>query len=308
MRLQNYLSDLIDDEEDISVRVCDFGHKFKQDVWFKIQHKNRTLRNLKILKRNFYQYLNNSRTLPISIMYKICKELSVQEDTNFTNIWNKIFDEVRYFKSESSKSKKIKIPKTLSEDLAYFVGALRDGCLITYSGNKNHFGLAFTQESCPEWLEDTIIPITKKLFGISIKPRKQIYIYNKIIFRFFERIFEHPPGNQGMWKTPTIFRHAPRKIQLSYVQGFFDAEGICSKTDYRLGFVQNNRESLVFIKNTLEKEGIKSGSVLRDRNTHVFWICAKDSVIRFIDRIGSRHPKRQKTLKMFSSTLIRRAR
>lgn len=291
VHLPNYLLDLIDGEDDISIRAYGFESYFRT-IWQEIENKNKTLKRLKITKRSFHQYMKGSRSFPISILYKICKEYSEQQKCEFEEIWNNIFERTTYFKSVCNHSRKIRLPKELCGDLAYLVGALRDGCLATYSKNINHFGVVYTQESHPEWLE-VISQLFEKVFLIKPNLSKQLCIYNKPIFRFFERVFEHPPGNQGNWKTPNIITKAPTKIKNYYIQGFFDAEGVCSMSDFKLGFVQKNKESLEFIKSELEKQKISCGSILKDRNSHRFWICERKSVLRFIEKIGTRHPDKE---------------
>ena len=128
---------------------------------------------------------------------------------------------------------------------------------------------------------------------------KQLFVYNKPIFRFFERVFDHPPGNQSRWGTPTIIKNASTNIKNSYIRGFFDTDGVISMKDFKLGFVQKNKESLEFIKNELEMQGISCGSILKDRNIFRFWICAKKSVLRFIKIIGTMHPAKKGKLEKF---------
>ncbi len=292
MKLRNFLLELIDSKDDISLRVLDeAGHARK--MWSEVENKKEVLKEFGLNKNIFLRYLRSDGGIPISALHKLTREYSKQNGKSLNKIWNEIFEDVKYFRGMSSKSKFIILPKYLTNDLAYLVGALRDGCLVTFSGNPNHFGVIFTQESCPEWFSMTVIPKLEKLFGVKPKLRYEIQIYSKPIFRFFERLFDHPPGNQTEWKTPKIIKCAPIELQLAYIQGFFDAEGMYTKNGY-IGFAQNNIESLKFIKSILESQGIKCGKVRRSRNNHIFTITNRNGVERFIKIIGSQHPEKRK--------------
>jgi len=300
MRIPNYLLKIIENLNDTSIRI--FGvEELIRKMWTRLKNKKLLLVKWKIPKSTMKNYIRGNRGIPISVCYKIVKEYCKETNTNSRKLWDKIYSKVVQFKSESSGSKPIKLPKELTKDLAYFVGALRDGCLATFSGNPNHFGVLMTQESNPKWLKETIIPIVRKLFDLNPIPRKEIQIYNKPLFKFFEKLFEMPPGNQAEWSTPQLIKQAPLNLQVSYIRGFFDAEGTCIPTEPLIGFFQKNKSSLRFIKNKLKELNIKSGSILPDRNIWRFWISEKRSVKLFIEKIGTSH---QEKLNRFNKTLI----
>lgn len=302
MKLPNYLLMLLDNKDDESIRV-DVTKKHLIKSWAQIENKNIFIKNHNLNKNNIHNYLRRGTFIPVSVLQKIVVEWCKQKKKDSKKHWDKVFDEVKMFKSESSKSQAIKLPKHMTEDLAYLVGALRDGCLVTYSGNKNHFGVIFTQESCKEWLNSAIISKLRKLFGV-IKPANadgELQIYNKPLFKFFEKVFEHPPGDQSFWATPRLIEQSNNKVKIAYIRGFFDAEGVCSASNKYLGFVQNNRESLVFLHKELTGLGLRCGKIYRDRNTHRFWISNRPSVNLFCDLIGSEHPERKAKLALFRS-------
>ena len=126
MEIPNYLLDMVDKENDISVRIGGFENYFRK-IWQETENKNKTLIKLKITKRSFHQYLKGSRSFPISVVYKICKEYSEQKETNFQQIWDEIFKQTKTFKTICNKSRKVALPKKLTNDLTYLVGSLRDG-------------------------------------------------------------------------------------------------------------------------------------------------------------------------------------
>lgn len=300
MEIKNYFMELLDDNKDMSIRVSGVFEDFKA-MWQRLENKNRFRKIIGIKKSTMDNYLKRGELVPISLLYSLTKKYCKENKTDFNSKWNELYRKVTYFKSISSGSKPIRLPKELTPELAYIVGALRDGCLATYSKNKNHFGVVFTQESCVEWFVETIIPMINKTFSIKPKARKDIQIYNKPLFKFFQKVFEHPHGNQSKWNTPKIIKKAPKQIQLKYIQGFFDAEGLAPKKSSYIGFTQNNNESLQFIKSVLEKNKIRCGSIRQSRNTYVFIISNYKGIKRFIELIGTAHPERKKNLERIHS-------
>ncbi|MBU3957661.1 MAG: hypothetical protein KKB25_01160, partial [Nanoarchaeota archaeon] len=300
MEIKNYLMELLDNNDDASIRVSGIYEDFKA-MWQSLENKNKFRKNIEIKKSTIDNYLKRKEFVPISLLYRIAKEYCKQNKTDFNSKWNELYRKVTYFKSMSSGSRKIRLPKRLTPELAYIAGALRDGCLATYSKNENHFGVVFTQESCVEWFIETLIPMINKIFSIKPKAGKNMQIYNKPLFKFFQKVLEHPPGNQTKWNTPKIIKKAPRQVQLKYMQGFFDAEGLAPKKSNYIGFTQNNRESLQFIKSFLEKNKIRCGSIRRSRNTYVFVISNFNGIKRFIELVGTSHPERKKNLERIYS-------
>lgn len=289
--IPNFLDRLIDEKSDTSIRVK-LDLKLLNEMCKSIPNKNKFYKENGLEKRTSIRYFNSEREIPISVLRKVAKEYSKQTRQKFDLVWKNVYNNIKHFKSESSASKPINIPTKLTQELVYLVGALRDGCLATYSGNKNYFGVVFVQESSLKWLEKILIPYLKKVFGITVGLKPNLQIYNKPLFRFFERVFEHPPGEQENWNTPKLIRNAPIKLKSAYIRGFFDAEGTVILTDPKIGFFQKNKESLEFIKRTLESLGIKSGKISWDRRVWRFWIAEKNSINLFAQKVGSLHPEK----------------
>ncbi len=300
MEIRNYLMQLLDNSKDISIRVSGIFEDFKA-MWQRLENKNRFRKIAGIKKSTMNNYLKRGEFVPISLLNSLTREHCKQNKTDFNRKWNELYKKTICFKSMSSGSKSIRLPKELTPELAYIVGALRDGCLATYSKNKNHFGVVFTQESCVDWFVEILIPMISKTFSIKPKARKDIQIYNKPLFKFFQKVFEHPPGNQSRWNTPKVIKKSPKQIQLKYIQGFFDAEGLAPKKSNYIGFTQNNKDSLHFIKSVLEKNKIRCGSIRRSRNSYVFIISNYGGIKKFIKLIGTSHPERKKNLERIYS-------
>ena len=98
----------------------------------------------------------------------------------------------------------------------------------------------------------------------------------------------------------------PMKLQtksekIAYVRGYFDAEGGTAhdeKVRFYLQFAEKNKNRLEKVKNLLEELGIECGrihcpSVKADPNYWRFYVRA-NSYDKFINMIGSWHPRKQK--------------
>lgn len=180
---------------------------------------------------------------------KVAKELNVKENTlrealngvsrcslgllkNLTkiteiNLWDEIFKNASFLGGKTFTNK-IKIPKEMTPELAYFAGALRDGAI---SACKSE--LVISQKS-KEWLEKRIKPILEKIFGINCNisgPRKKdncyyIKVRSVALFAIITTLLN---WKKGQWRTPEIILQAPLEIQREYVKGFYEAEGSDNK-------------------------------------------------------------------------------
>ncbi len=134
---------------------------------------------------------------------------------------------INYLKGHGS-SPIVKIPKAIDKDLAYILGALRDGG-IHYDRNNDAYKIHFEQQEY-QYLEDEIQPRLYKLFDLdtTIEPRpdgvNQIQFASKPLYILFSKCFGMREIQQ-FWKTPNLIENANLTIQKEYIKGFFDAEG-----------------------------------------------------------------------------------
>ncbi|MBI5061384.1 MAG: hypothetical protein HZB67_03645 [Candidatus Aenigmarchaeota archaeon] len=220
---------------------------------------------------------------------------------------------------KAANFRRVKIPKVLDKDLAYFVGILRDGVLTCREGSKGDYEVEIYQKNA-EWLEKVVKPLVRKLFGVEVKVTYQhkktgtvgrIRIYSKIVYLFLKEVFEHPDTNKQKtcWKTPSLILKATSKIKQSYAQGFFDAEGYIAK-DLRTIIIgqawdKEGPSPLSDIKYILEEIGITCylTRVIDKRGgrkpLEILRIHRKDSIHKFIRKIGSRHPNKLDRFKKF---------
>ena len=169
------------------------------------------------LSENALRNITNSKSrCPLRIL-KILMEITSQ------NLLDEVYEKVTFLGGKTFTNR-IKVPKELTPELAYFAGALRDGALSTYKSE-----LVISQLN-KDWLEKEIKPILEKIFGVKVKikgPRKKdncyyIKLRSVALFAIIKTLLE---WDKLMWKTPSIILKAPLEYQKEYVRGFWDAEG-----------------------------------------------------------------------------------
>lgn len=161
--------------------------------------------------------------------------------------------------------------RNLSE-LAYIIGALRDGCFTRKRENYIYRIRVYQKDKA--W----ILQLAKKfqqLFdkkpAIEFDNRKNVFnlrLDSKKIYEGLTKLAEYP-GNQKRWKTPKWILKSPQRIQKEYVKGFFDAEGgvphvekrKIEPTNIRIHFSQGNKKSLIELKKIINSFGVKTGSI-----------------------------------------------
>ncbi|MBI5159243.1 hypothetical protein HY992_03930 [Candidatus Micrarchaeota archaeon] len=168
-------------------------------------------------KSTKYNYLTGV-PVPLDLLLKLCNPEELEM----------AYKNVRLFASRSNEG--VKLPKFLTSELSYVVGALRDGSISkSKTGNGTMHTLAITQSGggAKRWLR-SISRIFKKSFGLNPKIDEcnnefRLRVFSKPIVLFFEKIFEMPQ-TQRAWETPALIKQNPR-LWPYYTAGFFDAEG-----------------------------------------------------------------------------------
>lgn len=194
-------------------------------------------------------------------------------------------DSIINLKSGTGKSHtKAKLVRELKPELAYLLGAMRDGSFITTQGK--HWVRVYDSIDST-WLGKTIIPLFSKIFEVSMKLRiteheKYADVSNKPLFYQLKTYMATPHKN-----VPKVVQDSSPDVIKSYIRGFFDAEGYVSKKPiHTIKITQKNRESLDFLKQFLETSGIPCGKICQ----HILPIYGKENVGKFSADIGSFHP------------------
>lgn len=169
----------------------------------------------------------------------------------------------------------------VNEDLAYILGALRDGSLPRPSNNK--FQVTFACDWYKPWITEIVVPKVQKVFNLpstkikiyekwshkSKRPFFRLMVYSKKLHQLLSRIY--PPGNQKNWTTPSIIKNGKLEEQIEYVRGFYDAEGGCRDIEkflvgktrsincelgIRCKHISTPNEPLTFLSSILQKFNI----------------------------------------------------
>lgn len=192
--------------------------------------------------------------------------------------------DVKYLKSGTGSAfTKAKIPEEMTKELAYLLGAMRDGSLIKSSG-KHWVRLYDSAKS--NWIEQ-VQRFFKEIFEVNMKIRYQRHIdekYLDISSKPLCLMIENLVDGKLHKDVPSIIRNSPRQMQISYICGFFDAEGHVPSRNvkykrFRITFTQKDDKSLIYIKDFLKECGIKTSSI----SNYSFAIYGKDMMKKFHD-------------------------
>ena len=190
----------------------------------------------------------------------------------------------------------------MNNDLAYLVGALRDGSVYYYKGNRSYYTIFYQKDKT--WLENSIGNRIKSLFNVNYtideykKEHYRLRISNKSIYELWQNEYKFPKEGKGQddWLIPEKIMNGTLDEKIMFIRGFFDTEGDCSpkssKSPY-IGISQKNKEVLEQMKGLFDEVGINTTKVhLIDKksNTHRIAISDKVSIKLFIEIIGAEHP------------------
>jgi intein-encoded DNA endonuclease-like protein len=240
-----------DNDKQQTIRVVNLPKSIITQIWNNLSLKQKKIQKL---KRYFEYQIDNP---PLTLVLKLFP--SSEKEINFIK--------------GHGMSIKVKIPKTIDKDLAYILGAIRDGG-IHFDKLNNAYKIHFSQKS-KKYLETEIIPRLKRLFDItpSISKRKdnvyQIQFASKPIYLLFSKVFDMKEIQQ-YWDTPQLIKKIPKLLKKEYIKGFYDAEG--SKDHlYHSWNKEGECPPLEFICNVLNKEfGIKTTKPLRIKTDDKF--------------------------------------
>ncbi len=283
-------------------RIVDV-HKQLIEIWAKVKAEmrkedyknyNNLLHNKYI---NFRFYMNGSRNPPVNFIRDINK---IAQELNMNFNLAALFSKSKIKFGHGGNAATAELPITLTPKLAYLIGAMRDGTIARFG----KYEISYSQKNI-EWLK-LIQKLLIEIFNPSNHPEirnNRVTLSNRPIFEYYHRVFEIPIGKKDEWETPEIIKKASNSIKRSYIRGFYDADGLSEE----FGFCQVNKEAILFVYNTLNELGIKTGSfrvrkVLGKKDLYLFNTSRK-SHIDFIKLIGSMNPSKQKRFLTLNKTL-----
>lgn len=214
-------------------------------------------KDLGISYHTLWKYLNKKNSIPL----KFFKNLKENYKINLLN-------SMKYLESGPLRNK-IKLVTKINESLAKILGAhIADGNLRSRktkwgdNPSATHYELVIREEYL-----SNILAFHKwfySVFGVNIPAKKrqnhyEIYISNKIIFKYLKDLFKIPTGRKAeIISVPKIIKNSNIKIKKSFLQGLFMFDG---SVNYRNGYVSLISKSKNLITETselLNEIGIKS--------------------------------------------------
>jgi hypothetical protein len=209
----------------------------------------------------------------------------------------------------------------MNEEIAYLVGALRDGSFSTIP-EQGIYRIRFYQKN-KAWLE-FLSKLIERNFGgkpsFYFDSRHGVWCLSFTSKKVFEELLKLAEfgGNQSDWLTPSWVLAGSREFKAAFVRGFFDAEGSVNsfektslsvpEKDVRIYFAQANQGVLEEIREILSEFGIRCGRVCgpyvkKGTSTEMFGLMIHGSgqVLKFYDCFDSSHPE-----KVFRFELLKR--
>jgi len=164
----------------------------------------------------FYEIISRGNSISFNILDQICEK----QNKNFADFGDISINV--YGGGTKDKSKAIKVPKELDEDLAYLAGALvSDGHL-----SKSSIDISCYESGFKDSVKDKL---TKK-FGRfdSYYQDNRVYLCNLFAPFFFNKVFNIPIGKKSrIVGIPEIIFKSDDKVVSSFIKGLFDGDGTC---------------------------------------------------------------------------------
>jgi hypothetical protein len=158
--------------------------------------------------------------------------------------------------------KEIRIPETITEDIAYLTGVLAGDGYLGYRPNKYEYVIdcGGNPEDEKEFYDNVLKPLFNNTFGIDVKPKLLsggtygFRFYSKQLFMYFTKEIGLPVSP----KHPDI--RIPYKIKkennllIPFLQGIFDTDGCISfKGKYKSPSINLTQKTKEFVQE-VEKE------------------------------------------------------
>jgi len=198
----------------------------------------------------------------------------------------------------------------LAEETGIHVG---DGSMNIYKGNKHYYTVACHHIDDKEYIDKTVLPLIKKVYGKTPKPRiwtKGAYgfrICSIDIIKFKNEILNLPLGKKKDISTPDAIRNN-KKLMKRYIRGLFDTDGSLplwktnNKLYPRIYFSNISKKLVEEIKEFLMNEGYRVTYWETDLSNRGWSKVYKISIngtnmlLKWIKEIGFSNPKNIKKL------------
>lgn len=296
--LPNYLLNL-----DENIKIFGVNQLLKK---VHLMHKKKILPKIKskVHVSTYYYWLDGTSPIPIKYIKLLAKYNS--------SLVNRIYkiSSIEY----SVGRKRCKLPKVMSSELAYLIGALHgDGSL-----NKNKKYITITTELSP-YLRSIIKPVIKELFGIDsqiriMKPDSYMRLTtgSKVVHSFLS-LFCPVGKKKGLLKIPRgVYQND--KLLKNYLSGLFDTDGCLTHTEKNrkqlyFVFVQSDKKFVYQVYKALNKLGIKTNEPRKFKSPPIhyangrsliewrLYIGSKSGLNILLNKIRFKHPLKKKRRK-----------
>jgi hypothetical protein len=210
-------------------------------------------------------------------------------------------------------SKKIKLPKYLSADLAYVVGLiLGDGSLAGDSSNKRGnwtIGICFENKNHLKIYNKLIMQVFEVCPKNYLDRGCVVSVFSsRVLHWFFREYFEFYNGyKSNKIFTPQVIKQSnDNLVKVAFLQGLFDSDG--TFTNGRVKYGTTSQKMAYQVQVLLNEFGINSSiSSWQKKHYHLLYvvaISARSEVQKFSRKVGFRHPNKKLLLLNFIDSSI----
>ncbi len=198
---------------------------------------------------------DKSCSLPIKVVDAL-GEFLCKEDNNLKKMINENIG-ILFFKNRLTKP--VNAIKNMSLELAEFIGAfVADGY---FCGSSNYYYIKITEghEEPLKYIQEKISKLFNfktRIIYVEEEHCWNLWIKNKVICRYFERIFGFIPGKKAATVSmPKIIRKSKFSVQKAFVRGVFSFDGTI-KTTGNAAFTTRSYPLMQDITKVLRKDKI----------------------------------------------------
>lgn len=281
----------------------------------KNKHRKEIIKKLKnelgINYQTLYSWITGYNPIPISkahILLSFWKEICEKKEEEFNEKWDAIYLNSQGY--SQCAERKVLLPKELNNNLGYLIGFFQgDGHLKKEIKEGFQEYSIYFYEANKEFLNQ-INGILQKEFNVkgniylhSAKNGKcyTLRLTSKPIYIFLRDILGLRPGKKVRdIETSEIIKKSKLLIQLSFIKGFFDAEGGVGETKknpwLEIGQASKNVpcEILIWIRDKLNENGVTLSKPYRGQTQELFRIrtAKRETIKKFFEVVSSEHPEK----------------
>ncbi len=319
MKFDNYFSFLEDyDNKNPKESICLYGVSEIIKELYSDLKKSGKQDLLKVIKdelgvpyMTFYCWVKGSNPIPISKTYKLLrlwKNICNKKDLDFFIIWDRLYLFCNGYSQNGQR--RVNLPKYLDNDLGYLIGFFQgDGHLKKRElVNFQEYSLYFYER------DQNVLKIINSILYKKFNVKGNIYfqsnhtgswytlrLSSKPVYLFFDKTLGLKTGKKVREiVTPEIIKNTSLDIQLSFIRGFFDAEGGVGETNKNpwLEIGQASKEVpseiLFWVCNKLRECGVSLSNPQKSAKQDFFRLRTsnRDTIEKFFKVVSSYHPKK----------------